>query len=108
MTRRLLTGLAGAVAAVAITELFTASFAAGWIAWIIVMLASFGILEWRGLTRKATAGTLSYQVWQVLFTDAEVILDGKHPRQPRILVYFVALSPLVWLILHFALGGRLG
>jgi hypothetical protein len=84
------------------------NWTAVWIAWLVITLGTFGVLEYIGLKREGTGGTLSYLVWRVLFRDADVRLDGKFPRQPRGVVFFVVLAPLLWLILHFALGGRVG
>lgn len=81
---------------------------AAWIVWIVVVLASFGVLEWVGWRRARTGGTLSYLIWRVLFQDAERILRGEHPRRPRTFVYVVVSALFVWLVLHFVLGGRLG
>ena len=79
-----------------------------WIVWIIVTLFTFGLLEWRGIRSRGTVGSLSWQVWRVLFVDADEILAGRHPRKPRTLIYFLVAAPLVWLIFHFLLGGRFG
>ena len=105
---RLIAGLIGAILGVVVLELFAREITAGWIAWIVVVLGTFGFLEWQGLRRKAVRGTLSYLFWRILFVDHELILEGKHPRQPRLLVYFLVLAPFVWLLVHFFLGGRLG
>jgi hypothetical protein len=55
-----------------------------------------------------TEGTLSWRIWQILFYDADRRLAGEHPRRPRGIVYFLVLAPFVWLVLHFAFGGRFG
>lgn len=84
------------------------SWAAFWWGWIIVVLVSFGISEYIGIRRKNTAGSLSYQVWRVLFFDHEKRLEGKYPNQPRSVIYWIFLGMFIWLVAHFFLGGRLG
>ena len=79
-----------------------------WIVWLVATLATFGVLEWQGIRRKGTVGSLSWQFWRVLFTDADEILEGRRPKRPRTLIYFLVAAPLVWLVSHFLLGGRLG
>lgn len=79
-----------------------------WITWLVVVLASFGYLEWWRIRKEGTAGALSYLFWRILFTDHGRLLVGKHPRRPRPVIYFLVLGPFVWLLLHFFLGGRLG
>ncbi len=79
-----------------------------WIVWTVVTLATFGVIEWRGIRTKGTVGSLSWQVWRILFTDADRILEGEHPRKPRTFIFFLVAAPLVWLVFHWLLGGRLG
>lgn len=79
-----------------------------WGVWAAVVLVSFGLLEWIGWKKDRVYGTLSYRVWSIIFSDAHRRLVGEHPRKPRGIFYFVVLAPLVWLLIHFAFGGRFG
>ena len=79
-----------------------------WIVWVVVVLGTFAVIEWMGLKKAGTAGTLSYLVWTVLFTDHEKRLEGEFPRRPRGIIFFLVLAPFVWLLFHFFLGGRIG
>ena len=79
-----------------------------WVGWLVAVLVSFAVLEWWGWKRARTEGTFSWRVWQALFIDADRVLVGERPRRPRGPVYFVVLAPLVWLVVHFAFGGRFG
>lgn len=79
-----------------------------WGIWVGVTLVSFGILEFIGWKQKRTSGTLSYQVWKILFVDHHLRLVGKHPRKPRGIIYFLVGAPIVWLAIHFLFGGRFG
>lgn len=80
-----------------------------WQLWVIWFVGSMGIFTWleiRGLRKYGVKGTLSFLFWYVLFSDWDRISLGLYPRKPRIVIYFIVLAPFVWLILHFALGGR--
>ena len=83
-------------------------FTTVWVVWVVVVLVTFGVIEWWGLKKKGVGGTLSYLAWTVLFLDHEKILEGKYPRRPRGVIFFLVLGPFVWLLLHFFLGGRVG
>lgn len=80
-----------------------------WWVWLAAVLTSFGIIQYLRYRRYGVRGTFSYSVmWRILFSDHAEILKGVAPRRPRVFIYFVVLAPLVWLVAHFALGGRLG
>lgn len=80
----------------------------GWLIWLAVVLVSFGIYEYIGIRREGTAGSLSWVIWNVLFRDADRLLKGDYPKRPRPVIFFVVGGALLWLFLHFVLGGRLG
>jgi len=84
------------------------NWTAVWVVWIVVVLGMFGVIEWWGLRKDGTGGTLSYLMWTVLFKDHAKRLDGKYPKQPRGVIFFLVLGPFVWLLFHFFLGGRIG
>ena len=84
------------------------SWTAIWIVWVVLVLGSFAVIEWIGLKKDGTKGTLSYLVWTVLFVDHEKRLEGEFPRRPRGIIFFLVLAPFVWLLFHFFLGGRIG
>jgi len=79
-----------------------------WIVWVVLVLGTFGLIEWWGLKKSGTKGAFSYLMWMVLFKDYEVRLEGKYPSHPRGVIFFLVLGPFVWLLLHFFLGGRVG
>lgn len=80
-----------------------------WYLWLAAVLASFGLIQFVRHRMHGTRGTFSYTVmWRALFSDHAEILKGRAPRKPRVFVYFIVAAPLVWLVVHFLLGGRLG
>jgi hypothetical protein len=80
-----------------------------WYVWLAAVLISFAVIQYLRLRKHGVRGTFSYTVmWRILFTDHQMILAGEAPRKPRVFVYFVVAAPLVWLVVHFLLGGRLG
>lgn len=80
-----------------------------WVAWLALVLISFGVIQWVRIRQHGTRGTFSYTImWRALFSDHHRILSGDAPRRPRVFVYFVVAAPLMWLVAHFLLGGRLG
>lgn len=83
---------------------------AAWLIWVVLALGSFGILEWRGIKTKGMKGSLSYQVWRILFSDTDDmnLKEGRFPKKPRPVVYFLVAGAFLWLFQHFLLGGRLG
>ena len=79
-----------------------------WGVWVGLALFSFALLELWGWRKDRTSGTLSYQVWKILFVDHHRRLVGEHPRKPRGIIYFLVGAPIVWLAVHFLFGGRFG
>jgi hypothetical protein len=80
-----------------------------WYVWLAAVLASFGIIQYARMRKYGVRGTFSYTVmWRMLFTDHERILQGEAPRKPRVFIYFVAMAPFLWFLLHFGGGGRFG
>ncbi len=79
-----------------------------WAWWAAIVIISFLTLELVGWHQRKVEGTLSFRIWKILFYDWEKILEGKRPKHPRGVIYFVVMSPFVWVTVHFMFGGALG
>lgn len=73
-----------------------------WGLWLLAVVASFGVFEWRGIATRGRRGTLSNFFWWMLFAD----WDEDHRRKPRWVVWLPMFGFFLWLVIHFFTGGR--
>ena len=73
----------------------------GWLFWLLAVLGTFAVWEWRGLRLHGRRGTLSNFFWILLFSD----WDG-YRNHPRWVVWLPMAGFFLWLVLHFFTGGR--